>query len=192
MRECPSDRQWCRNSDVKPITDQWTDPLTHTASSLLPRPKRVELSPCGDRAVVIAQDDYDRLSLLVYLRLSPRGGFVLTSRTPVVQHPEKAVGLNGLNGPPDGDRLRSVPLVAAFSPCGRFLLLLGFRGIEQHDGHGVYQRRRAGMCVVDVGKDAPQLAWIDCRRDLLPRAVRWNSAGLWLGVEGQGLLLLGM
>ena len=65
-------------------------------------------------------------------------------------------------------------------------------GSTSADGAAAYQYAPVGMCVVDVGKDAPQLAWIDCRRDLLPRAVQWNSAGMWLGVEGQGLLLLGM
>ena len=107
----------------------------------------------------------------------------------------------------DGVRVHPVPTCFCFSSCGRFAVFALERvDMQFPPGRGpcplntnAWDREvTAGMCFLDLSqlslrKTSPQrvdFGWVQCRGDLLPRRMRWNRAGLWLGVRG-GVLLLG-
>jgi len=54
---------------------------------------------------------------------------------------------------------------------------------------------KPGLCVFDLADvwihNRCDVAWVECRADLLPAEMAWNAAGLWLLARG-GLLLLGL
>lgn len=107
----------------------------------------------------------------------------------------------------DGVRVHPAPTCFCFSSCGRFAVFslerveMQFppgRGPCPLDTNSWDREVTAGMCFLDLSqlslrKTSPQrvdFGWVQCRGDLLPRRMRWNRAGLWLGVRG-GVLLLG-
>lgn len=82
--------------------------------------------------------------------------------------------------------LPKFPLGFALSPCGRFVLL----GLVL----AVPGTHVAGLCILDfddLHQGRVASGWVECRHDSVPRAVRWNRAGLWLETH-EGVLLLGM
>ena len=150
------------NRSVEPITS-----LLFESDVGAPTPKLVELSPCGDVAVVLLQALNGEFFAQVHLRVSP---------------------------------------ASVFSPCGRFLLL-AFAFTEDNVMAAI-RSCKPGLCVFDLSdawvhhrqslgpKGVPiqercDVAWIECRADLLPQEMAWNAAGLWLLARG-GVLLLGL
>lgn len=107
----------------------------------------------------------------------------------------------------DGVRVHPAPTCFCFSSCGRFAIF-ALERVEMRfpPGRGpcpvntnAWDREvTAGMCFLDLSqlslrKTSPhrvEFGWVQCRGDLLPRRMRWNRAGLWLGARS-GVLLLG-
>ena len=194
------------NDAVKPITGQWCEDAAVLRDQQCP--VSVDLSPCGDSAVVLLQAANGEFFVRVHVRLSAASGFVLVRlfrledaiQPPPTRPPEP-------HGPPPARRtVRTEPSMRAFSPCGRFLLL-GF-GFGESNAVANLRSCKPGLCLLDLcdlwshasavdaqrhanAHDGSDVAWIECRADLLPVDVAWNGAGLWLHTK-QGVLLLGM
>lgn len=107
----------------------------------------------------------------------------------------------------DGVRVHPAPTCFCFSSCGRFAVFalerveMQFppgRGPCPLDTNAWDREVTAGMCFLDLSRlslreSSPHrvdFGWVQCRGDLLPRRMRWNRAGLWLGAR-RGVLLLG-
>jgi hypothetical protein len=107
----------------------------------------------------------------------------------------------------DGVRVHPAPTCFCFSSCGRFAIFALERVEMQFPpGRGpcplntnAWDREvTAGMCFLDLSQlslrttlpPRVDFGWVQCRDDLLPRRMRWNRAGLWLGARS-GVLLLG-
>ena len=91
--------------------------------------------------------------------------------------------------------------------CSSTFLLFGF-GFGESNVVANLRSCKPGLCLLDLcdlwshasaiearretnAHDAADVAWIECRADLLPVDLAWNGAGLWLHTK-QGVLLLGM
>ena len=196
-----------RNAEVQGISDLHSDQLDR-----LPTPRWVELSPCGDTAVVLLQAGNGEFFVHIHLRLSPGAGFVRVRRMRLEDAVRRPIGPVR-----DGSRaawaeahawanptVRTVPSTSIFSPCGRFLLLAF--AFSQHNIVATMRSCKPGLCVLDLADvwshhtaaaashgsgGSGGVAWIECRADLLPSQMAWNTAGLWVLVH-RGVLLLGL
>ena len=147
------------------------------------RLKTVNLSPCGDTAVVFQQARNGEFFVLVYMRLSPRSGFTLVRNMrleSLIQDPLAATP----------HTIRTLPTASVFSPCGRYLLV-AFG--DEPTGLAAL-RTKTGVCIFDVcgaGASEQELAFLECRKELVPEEIYWNGSGLWL-MQRRGALLLGI
>ena len=205
-----------RNAEVQGISDLHSDQLDH-----LPTPRWVELSPCGDTAVVLLQAGNGEFFVHIHLRLSPGAGFVRVRRMRLEDAVRRAIGPVR-----DGSRaawaeahawanptVRTVPSTSIFSPCGRFLLVAF--AFNEDNVVAAMRSCKPGLCIFDLSDvwtvrhepnagvegfffdhsqrvtERRDAAWIECRADLLPQKMVWNSSGLWL-LARSGVLLLGL
>ena len=167
-----------RNSSVRAISSNYVECMD------MPwRLRTVNLSPCGDTAVVFQQARNGEFFVLVYRRLKPESGFTLRQTTRLehaVQDPSPYASYT----------VRTLPTASVFSPCGRYMLVafgeeaLGLAAV----------RNQTGVCIVDVCGDedsTPEVAFLACDEELIPEEMCWNGTGLWL-IQRSGALLLGL
>ena len=180
LEGAPLDRARMHNHDVVAISNHYVECLD------MPwRVKTVDLSPCGDTAVVFQQARNSELFVLVYLRLSPKSGFTMVRNIRLesaIQDPLVAIPWT----------IRTLPTSRSFSPCGRYLLV-AFG--DESTGLAAL-RNKTGVCILDVcdteAYASPQtLAFLECRKELVPEEMHWRSSGLWL-LQRRGVLLLGI
>lgn len=182
-----------QNSDVLPVTNYY---LRHG-----PAPRVVQLSPCGDVAVVMMQATNGEWFVSVSVRVSPSTGFVTTRRMRLedaIQGPVRQTATT--RHMPARRHIRTQPSAMAFSPCGRFLLV-AFAFNQEDNLVAAMRSCKPGLCVFDLADawtetqdrvaERHDAAWIECLGNLLPQKMVWNSAGLWL-LARRGVLLLGL
>lgn len=150
------------------------------------------LNPCGDTAVLLVQSQALRTLLVeVWVRLSPKGGFARVRRVRILPN-----GQTPLMAASTIERMH-LPHANAFSPCGRYLILVfGGDGRRARPHTSNLELSKSGVYIIDVGATEAEAAdrmmvWFPTRPDNTPRDVAWNTAGLWIQTRS-GLLLLGV
>lgn len=198
---------WVRNPFVSAITQ----PLLERDVGF-PAPKLVELSPCGDVAVVMLQAPNGEFFVQVHLRVSPTTGFTMVRRLRLEDALHSPLNTSTASSTvPPRRHVRTMPSASVFSPCGRFLLVAF--AFNEDNVMAAMRSCKPGLCVFDLAdvwvdlqkvmakascsnrpellQDGCSVAWIECRADLLPREMAWNPAGLWL-LTRSGVVLLGL
>ena len=198
--ECETADVWdtLENKNVESITN----PIFENEHGF-PVPRLVELSPCGDLSVILMQSFNGEFFVQIYARVSPTTGFTIVRRFRL----EDALRNSNTELPGSSVRrhVRTHPSSSVFSPCGRFLLV-AFK-FNEDNVLAVMRSCKPGLCVFDLSDVyvdhkrsinpnptfrplRQDVAWVECRGDLLPNQLSWNASGLWLLARG-GVLLLG-
>lgn len=178
LQDLELDKVRMRNDGVVAISNHYVE-----AMDMAWRIKTVDLSPCGDTAVVFQQARNSELFVVVYLRLSPKSGFTMVRNIRLesaIQDPLAATLWT----------IRTLPTSRSFSPCGRYLLV-AFG--DEPTGLAAL-RNKTGICILDVcdaEASGETLAFLECRKELVPDEMNWNGSGLWL-MQRRGVLLLGL
>jgi hypothetical protein len=178
LQDLELDKVRMRNDGVVAISNHYVE-----AMDMAWRVKTVDLSPCGDTAVVFQQARNSELFVVVYLRLSPKSGFTMVRNIRLesaIQDPLAATAWT----------IRTLPTSRSFSPCGRYLLT----AFGDEPAGLAALRNKTGICILDVcdaETSGETLAFLECRRELIPDEMNWNGSGLWL-MQRRGVILLGL
>jgi hypothetical protein len=150
------------------------------------RLRTVSLSPHGDTAVVFVQARNGEFFVHVYIRVSQKSGFTLVLNLRLESAIQKPLGFASYT-------IRMPPTATVFSPCGRYLLVAF---ADEPEGLGALYNK-TGLFILDLCEVTPgsskrtDVAYLECRSDLLPEQMLWNSNGLWL-LQKEGVILLGL
>ena len=209
-------------STMRPVTSMLS--INATQHKLIPH--RVYLGPRGDVAVVLMGRIGATVGVNYNLRVYGRRGSERAFQCLVHMDLNQSIHrfrtdhslANAIAGfaprPSWKINVARPPTSAAFSPCGRFILL-GFShglhavalnnpgqpGVSMHTAPPSHAD--GGVCVVDLSEGwkyhlataAPacvtnSVGWIECMSGLVPHRMRWTRAGIWINTR-RGTLLLG-